>query len=372
MRNYSMKNINDLVNLLQEVRSQYQAEYIDATEIKKKEFETLKRIMIPGTPEYAKKQQEIELDFDVAVVAAREKAAKKATEEIEDLKQWELSTVERVDKQSLDIINSLVNIPISTTELQIIAKKYAKNNYFCQRAVVSLAEQNGIPVTDLPLDSSLDTKLSILNGLSKQLDLLLEHYDPTLDTPEASKARFLYLNNDVLNNAVKIYNNGIVDLSEADAVTRSYARIRAVSGQMSKAIAITNSLRNLKKQDSKNALFYRLAMDNSIMPEAYQVAGIADEISEWKNGKATRYAKAIKMTNDIKTTQNVERIQEKLKSYIDKIESGMEQTNEFLSHELAKTYKKNSFIGQALSGLSYAERKTLLGDNSEPQEKQTV
>ena len=154
---------------------------------------------------------------------------------------------------------------------QVLAK-HGSSNYWVQRAVAALAEENGIPVTDLPLDSSLDVKLNVLDQLSGQLDLLLEHYSLTEKTREASEARFLYLNDSILDNAVRIYNNGTKDLSEADAAERAYYKIRAMSGQMSKAVAIANSMRNLKKEDSKNMLLYRLAKDNTVMAEAYQIA----------------------------------------------------------------------------------------------------
>lgn len=361
-----MTNIHDLVNLLRDVRSCYQAEYIDTTETEKKELEILNRDYKEGSPTYKEKKQEIQLNCDMAIVAAREKAAKRAAEEIESMKQWERTCVGIINTEALSKINALRGIPLTTEELTQILAKHGSSNYWVQKAVGALAEENGIPVTDLPLDSSIDVKLNVLNQLSGQLDLLLKHYSLTSNTREASEARFLYLNDSILDNAVKIYNNGAVDLSDADAATKAYYKIRAMSGQMSKACAISNSLRNLKKEDSKNMLLYRLAMDNSIMPEVYQVAGISDVMAEWKHGKAERYAKAIKMTDSLKTMQDTEKIKEKLRGYINRVEMGSEPENEFMRHEITKTYKKNTFIGKALEEMSGAEKTTLFGNNLEP------
>lgn len=328
-----MTNIYDLTNLLRDVRSRYQAEYIDATETKKKELATLKRTMIPNTPEYENKKQEIQLACDMAILKAKEKAAKKAAEEIESMKEWERTSAGIINTETLARVNAL----------------------------------RGIPVTDLPLDSSLDVKLNVLDQLSGQLDLLLEHYSLTVETREAQEARFLYLNDSILDNAVKIYNNEAKDLSEADAAERAYYKIKAMSGQMSKAVAIANSMRNLKKEDSKNMLLYRLATDNTVMPEAYQIAGISNVIAEWKHGKAERYAKAIKMMNDIKTMQDTENIKTKLREYINRVEMGSESENEFLRHEITKTYKKNTFIGRALEEMSGSEKDTLFRSSAEPE-----
>lgn len=359
-----MKNIHDLTNLLRDVRSRYQAEFIDATETEKKELEILNRDYKINSPTYNAKKQEIQLACDIAIIKAREKAAKKAAEEIEDLKQWERTSVGIINTDALSKINSLRGIPVTAEELTQILKKHGSSNYWVQKAVGALAEENGIPVTDLPLDSSIDVKLNVLDGLSKQLDLLLEHYSPTAATSEASNARFLYLNDDVLNNSINIYNNGVQDLSETDAATRAYYKIRAMSGQMSKACAITNALRNLKKEDAKNQLLYQLAMDNTIKSDAYQVAGISDVMAEWKHGKAERYANAVKMAESLKMMQDTEKIKEKLRGYIDRVDMGSEPENEFMRHEITKTYKKNTFIGKALEEMSHAEMITLFGNDT--------
>lgn len=362
-----MTNIYDLTNLLRDVRSRYQAEYIDAMETEKKELSILDRDYKIGSPTYTAKKQEIQLACDMAIIKAREKAAKKAAEEIESMKEWERTSVGIINTETLAKVNALRGIPVTTEELTQILSKHGSSNYWVQRAVAALAEENGIPATDLPLDSSLDVKLNVLDQLSKQLDLLLEHYSLTAKTREASEARFLYLNDSILDNAVKIYNNGVKDLSEADAAEKAYYKIRAMSGQMAKAVAISNSMRNLKKEDTRNMLLYRLATDNTIMAEAYQVAGISDVMAEWKGGKAKRYEKAIKMINNIKAMQDTENIKANLRGYINRVEMGSETENEFLRHEITKAYKKNTFIGKALEEMSGAEKNTLFGSSAEPE-----
>ena len=114
-------------------------------------------------------------------------------------------------------------------------------------------------------------------------------------------------------------------------------------------------------------LLYRLAIDDSIRSEAYEVAGISDVMAEWKGGKADRYARAVTMMNGIKTVQDTEKIKEKLRAYIDRVNNGLEPENEFLQHEITKTYKKNTFIGRALEEMSGAEKNTLFGSSAEPE-----
>lgn len=370
-----MTNIHDLTNLLRAIRIDYQETYKKAAETKKRELATLQRDYVRNTPTYTTKETEIEYNFDIAVVKAMAKAAEKASEEIEDLRAWERARVSRIDETALSKINALRGIPLTTEELKEVLAKNGRSSYWVQKAVASLAEENGVPVTELPLDASLDMKLSALSQLEEQLNKMLENYDPDPHKKgrEFTEARFLYLNDDVLKNAVNIYTNNVQDLSEADAATRAYYKIKAMSGQMSKAVAISNSLRNLRKQDAKNMLLYQLAKDNTIRSEAYKVAGIADIMAEWKNGKAERYIKAVRLTDKLKTVQDTEKIKETLRNYMERVSIGTEPENEFLQHEIAKMYKKNSFIGKALEEMDGAERKKLLRDEyTEPSKSENT
>lgn len=221
-----MTNIHDLTNLLGDVRSEYQTAWQKAEEERKQELATLQRDYVRNTPTYAAKEKEIQLNYEVSIVAAREKAAKKTAEEIEKLKAWEQARVSRIDETALSKINALRGIPLTMAELQEVLAKNGRSNYWVQKAVGALAEENGIPVTELPLDASLDTKLNVLNQLSDQLDKLLSFYNTGAHDSESMRARFLYLNDDILNNAVNIYNNGVRDLSEADAAERYVKAIK--------------------------------------------------------------------------------------------------------------------------------------------------
>lgn len=96
-----MTNIHDLTNLLRDVRSEYQTAWQKAEEERKQELATLQRDYVRNTPTYAAKEKEIQLNYEVSIVAAREKAAKKTAEEIEELKAWEQARIGRIDETAL-------------------------------------------------------------------------------------------------------------------------------------------------------------------------------------------------------------------------------------------------------------------------------
>ena len=74
---------------------------------------------------------------------------------------------------------------------------------------------------------------------------------------------------------------------------------------------------------------------------------------------------AIKLTDKLKTTQDVEKIETTLRDYVERVEMGSEPVNEFVRGQITKAYKKNSFIGRALEGLSNTEKNWLFGDTGQ-------
>ncbi len=70
--------------------------------------------------------------------------------------------------------------------------------------------------------------------------------------------------------------------------------------------------------------------------------------------------KALKLADELKTVNDTEKIKSKLRTYLDRVEKGLEQENEFLHRELTKKHKKNSSIVKALEEMSDTERKAIL------------
>lgn len=364
-----VSKIEDLTNLLREIRQDFQAAIIIAEEDRKKELEALKKGYIPNSEPYEQKKKQIELDYDMKVVQARANAADTAREAFEDLREWEIQKVQRIDTEALAKINAIRDIPVTANELKLVLKKFPTSNYWVQKNIAAIAEQNGIPQADLEIDASLDVKLNTLDGLSNQLEKMLENF--TLDEhkcsydQEAIHSRWLYLNDDVLGHAIDIYNNNMRDISEMDAATRAFYKVKGTSGQVQKGVVLSGILRNLKEGDARDSFLCRLSQEQDISSTAYEVAGISSEMAEWQHGKSERYIKAIKMADELKTVNDTEKIKSKLRTYLDRVGKGLEQENEFLSKALVTTCKRNSSIGKALEEMDRTERNTLLRNNAE-------
>lgn len=362
-----MTNIYDLTNLIREERAKFQARMIDTEETKKRELESLKSDYIPGSKTYRAKEVEIEQTYTRSIVNARAKLAEAITEEIESLREFELAKVGRIDADNMAKVNALRGIPMTAMELQAVLDKHGASNYWVQRAVASMAEENGVSVSELKLPASIDTKLSVLSQIEEQLDKMMNDFDMKAKTPEAMNARFLYLNNDVLSNAEEMYNNHLYDISEADAATRAYFRVKATTGQMGKAVGISNALRNLRSKDAKNLFLYQLSCDSDISDEAFAVAGISDVMDEWRVGKKNeRFAEARKLAEEVRTMKDVGKVAEHLQKYADKVSLGEVREDEFLPHELKKVNKKNSSVMQAIQEMRPSDRSLFAWESQQP------
>lgn len=360
-----MTNIFDLTNVIRDERSMFQARIIDANETKKEESKNMKANYIPGSPGYAAKTKEIEEEYTKQIIAARQQFAETVTNEIESLKAFEVARVQRIDQGTMHLLNSLQNIPLSESELKIVMEKHATSSYWAERAVSALADINGIAGSDLGLPSSIDTKFSVLDQLSDQLDKVIKDFDEVAKTPEAAKARFLYLNDDVLQNASEIYTNSKHDESAASAATKAYYKIKATSGDMARGITISNALRNIKSKDARNIFLSRLASDETISKDSFEVAGIGDIIGEWKNGKNERFMDAMKIANKVSTMKDAGTVREHLQGYADQISNGARHENEFLPGELKKANKKNSNISQAIQEMGDRDRSLFAWENKQ-------
>ena len=348
-----MTNIHDLVNLIREQRKLFQAKIIDANLTRKRELETMKVSYIPESAMYKAEQDRIEKDYTASIVDARRQFTETVTEEIESLKTFEIAKVQRIDQGVMSLLNSLQNIPLSESELKIVMDKHATSNYWAQRAIASLADTNGISQSSLGLQSSIDTKINILGQFIDQLENLIKDFDETAKTPEAGKARFLYLNDDILQNAIEIYTNSKHDESATNAATKAYYQIKATSGDMGRGISISNVLRNLKNEDARNSFLYRLANDSSISSDSFEVAGISDEISDWRHGKSERYLSAIDLAETVSKLQSPADVTEHLQVYSAKNPG----ENEFLPRELQRASRKHSAVKEALQSMSDTDAK---------------
>ena len=229
---------------------------------------------------------------------------------------------------------------MTTLELKAFADKIgAKGDYWANRALSDIAEQNGIDSAEIGLESTYDTKMNILDQLTDQLNKVFKYYG-TKDPTERAHTQFLYLNDTIIERAKQMYGGKVGKLSDSQRADKAYFTVRTQHTDIQKGIAISNVLRNAKGE-MRNLLLCRLAEDNSISSMAAEFSGHWEEIASFKNGLAREYRDAEKVMDNIRRLKD--------KTVIEQTAAGMEE-NSFFGDMFEKEQKTNLALYEALHG----------------------
>lgn len=230
-------------------------------------------------------------------------AVDRALQDVEELRQQELFRVQTVNEPLLAKVRAIADVPMTMLELKAFAAKIgAKGDYWASRMLADIAEKNGIDSTEIGIESTYDTKMSILDQLTDQLNSIFKHYG-TNDPTERPKVNYLYLSDEICERAKQMYGGKIGRLSDTQKADKAYLTIMTQHTDIQKGIAISNVLRNAKG-DVKNLILCRLAEDRNISEMAAEFSGHMNEISEFKNGKAAEYRLAEKALQNIRKVKD--------------------------------------------------------------------
>lgn len=313
----------------------YRIQYDAVQSARERELQELRDNFKPGTKMYAEREQQIENACNSAISKLRVDAAEHNLKDIEELRLQELERVQTINEPLLSKIRAVSDIPITETEMVAFAAKInAKGDYWASRMLSDIAEKNGIDSANIGLESTYDTKMSVLDQLSSQLDKVLIYYGNKTDREERKKAQFLYLSDDVVERAKKTYGGKLNRLSDSQMADKAYLTIRAQQTDIQKGIAISNALKNAKGE-TRNLILCRLAEDSSISSMAAEFSGHLAEISEFKNGKLTEYR------NAQRTLDNIRKMKDKTM-----IEQAIEQMeeNSFFANMLENEKAQGRFL----------------------------
>lgn len=289
-----MKTDIGYVCAILEVESEvYKRKFDEIMKEKEEAVKAVKNTYIPNTPKYREQLDKIEKEFAEKVSQAQKIFATAGTEVINELRNYEMQRVQTIDEAKLSKIKSVKDIPMSEFELLALAQKFgAKGDYWSSRLIQSIADNNSI--TGIEIESSLDTKMSVLDQLEQQMNEIVKYY-PVNNYPEKrAMVRFGYLTEPILENTKKIYGGKMRHESDKTLADRAYLTILSKHGDIERAFTIQNTLKNAKGQ-TRNLLLCRLAKENlskRISDFAIELSGAKEEIDSFKNGKARQYLHA--------------------------------------------------------------------------------
>lgn len=327
-----MKTINDVVGRLKTARINFKEEYRRLIEKRDADLKHMKENLIMNSPSYNEREQEIKDTFQKTMAELKIEEMEAVVPHIKELREQEIKRTQKIDEVALAKINAISNIPLTEMELQALNSTYnAKGDYWCNRALAVIAENNGIVPANIGIEPTLDIKLALIDELSNQLEKMLAEWNP--EQKHNYRADVL-LDDMVLERVVERYTNGYVEVDSKRTATSAYWKIKTASSENERAIRINNAMRNLS-QDGKNMLMYKLVTENKIPDFTKQMSGLSDVFAEWENGKAKEYGYAV---NTIKTISTMED-ETIIKQHID-----AQSNNQFLDSMLKDEAKNNPYI----------------------------
>lgn len=289
---------------------EYKKRYDEIQRTKERELKEANDNYKPGSKMLIERTEQIKNACDSALTRLKVEAADRALQDVETLREQELFRVQTVNEPLLAKIRAISNIPMTALELKAFSAKIgAKGDYWASRALSDIAEQNGIDPADIGIESTYDTKMSVLDQLTDQLNRIFKYYG-TNDPEERPKVNHMYLNDTIIERAKQMYGGKVGRLSDSQKADKAYFTVMTQQTDIQKGIAISNVLRNAKGE-VKNMLLCKLAEDSNISDMAAKFSGHYDEIASFKNGKAAEYREAEKAMQNIRKMKDKTVIEQK-------------------------------------------------------------
>lgn len=319
---------------------EYKRKYDEIKNARERELKEANDTYKPGCKALLDKIEQINNACDSALTKLKVEAADRALQDVEALREQETERVQAINEPLLAKIRAIENVPMTTLELKAFSAKIgAKGDYWASRMLSDVAERNGIDSAEIGLESTYDTKMSILDQLTDQLNSIFKYYG-TKDTSERTKVRYLYLNNDIIERARQMYGGKISKLSDTQKADRAYFTVRTQPTDIGKGVAIANVLRNAKG-DVRNMILCRLAEDRTVSNMAAEFSGRMEEIESFRNGLAAEYRAAERALQNIRNTKD--------KTIIEQTAAGLEE-NTFFGDMYAKEQRTNIVLLETLHG----------------------
>ena len=279
------KRLPEIFDLARVLRDGYRQRYDAAVRERDNKIQYARDNYMVKSPLLKEALKEARMEFDRKIETLKTETRQALTDEVDKLRASEEAKL-LMSPTSIENFAHLNDIPLTATELRIICERHGGENYYVDRFFRTVAEKNGIDVSGFPLMTDIDSKLDALQNLSDGLDDLLIKYDEN-----KTLAGFNALSDRLIAQAESKYiGTERTALTVAQKVTRAFQAIQAQPDQISKALCISNQLRNCTDKASRDALLVKLA-ENPVGDLAEHLSA-PSAIQAFRDGKAKEYHQA--------------------------------------------------------------------------------
>ena len=334
------------------IRMRYREDYDKLTKNYEERKKQLDKDFI-GTRLTAEREK-LRKEYNDQVNEIRSKAREFIGEQIRALRDYELRRPQiPVDDAAIRQLDALSKVPLSRTELEAITNQYGEKNYWVDRRLLQLAEENGMDSTLTFI--SADSRMRILSDITEQLEMALSYTGTkgkfSVENAEINAA----LMPNIMQRAEALYLYGRKDTLSSDSskVKRSI-EIASVLGADNPVLAAEKLESSYKymTQNARNALLLKLATENSVSKTVVNLCSFANEVSKIRNeidssaaeGKGQNlideYRKAELIGAEVLNMDNVEQMTKRIESakgnryLLDLLQSAEADGNSVLSESL--------------------------------------
>lgn len=234
--------IRDLLNKVEVARDGYKTKY---RELKQNKDNAIKDANARYIGEELQKQiSMINQNFNELAEKERNEVFNFLMPEILAFKENEIKKATVIDSDTMSKLSALVNLPISTIEAETLTNEYAGKNYYTDKLLLTIFERNAIDTTSekfAKIQKSLDTRMEILTEIQNQFTSLLDGY-----TGNDVYVEELLLNNQMLLDSERTYNNGVLEDAESpeELAKLTLASISENNSSLMQCIMLKNALSN--------------------------------------------------------------------------------------------------------------------------------
>lgn len=332
-----LERFEELTNLISASCVAFKAECDYIYNERDKRIKEIKETFKQTSPQYQASIEQAKEQAEKQLMQARVDYSKDVLQMASEIEDAETTAMWKVNRDKLADIKAISDLPLTVAEISAMNDKYG-SEYWCSRALSTIAEKNGIDISEIGIEPSFDVKMDILHQCTNSFCTYLTDYQPRtgnrMKTTEELKID-VAVSSEVMQRANLLYSGKINELSNDEIVSKSLLNLKSQRTEMEQGIALGNVLRNAKnKEDVKNKLLCVVSQDASISSLSVELSGFADEINSFKNGRATKYRQAEAVISSMRDADKdfiMQRIEEN-------------KDNEFFAGMLNNEAKKNTTI----------------------------
>ena len=295
-------NIKTFCTVLRSESLRYKQKHKELTKKYKEDIENVEKTYIKDTPPYKAILETLKKNYDESIRDMRLECTKIANDMVTELKAIEKNRIGKVDEAKLAKIRAIQDMSLSVEELEVLAGIYnADGDYWASRALMEIAEKNGIDGFAGVMEAPYSTKLSVINDLANQFSQIITNY-PSQFRDEQTKLEYVYLNEDIINRAELIYKGRISAVDSELSARKAWSAMLSKPTAVERAGCLSNILKNAKGEMKDELLLHCCLQDGvTITADVLEMSGFAEDVKQFKEKGVANYQRAKNLVYEIVT-----------------------------------------------------------------------